>query len=350
MNDAVLPFRVVRSPKLFELLRIIREADVIHVAGVSLVPILSGWLLRKTIVIEHHFYDALCPNGLLFYEPLHEPCPGHFLARRYDECIRCNSGKSGLWKSILALALTFPRRWLSQRVAANIAITAHVQNRLRLPRTEVVYYGVPNVSVGQPAIENDSSPTRFAYVGRLVSIKGLDLIIEAARKLHEQKVSFHLDIIGDGPERSRMESMTAAYGLNDKIAFLGFLQREDLQTVIDHVDVVLMPSIWEETAGLSAMEHMMRGKPTIVADIGGLTEVVADAGLKFPYGDADALVACMRKLVEDPKLAHRLGEIGFGRASTLFNTERTTSAHRALYDRVRPPEKSKRRSCPEGKV
>lgn len=344
MNDAALPYRVVRLPKPSQLLRLIREADLLHLAGVSLVPLCMGWLLRKHIVIEHHFYDAICPNGLLFYEPLQKPCSGHFLARRYRECVRCNSGISGLWKSVKMLGLTFPRHWLSQRVAGNIAISAHVCHRLNLPRSKVVYYGVRDLSSGRSEIQNPSYPLRFAYVGRLVSIKGVHLIMEAARKLCGHGVPFHVQLIGDGPERSRLEAMSSAFGLKDRMTFLGFLEGKDLRDAVDEVDVVLMPSIWEETAGLAAMEQMMRGKATIVADIGGVAEVVADTGLKFPYGDADALAACMRRFVEDPDLVRRFGEAARARASSLFNEEQMVAARGAFYVQIGHRNSSERRN------
>ena len=344
MNDAALPYRVVRSPKPFQLLRLIRDADVLHLAGASLLPLAIGSLLRKHIVIEHHFYDAICPNGLLFYEPLKKPCPGHFLARRYRECVRCNCDKSGLARSVRKLGLTFPRHWLSQRVARNIAITAHVRRRLDLPCSEVIYYGIRDLSSRRSDIQSPSFPLRFAYVGRLVSIKGIDLIMEAARILCEQGVPFHVQLIGDGPERSGLEAMAAAFGLKDKVDFLGFLEGQDLQDAVDRVDVVLMPSIWEETAGLAAMEQMMRGKTTIVADIGGVAEVIADTGLNFPYGDANALAACMRRFLEDPDLVRRFGEAARARASSLFNEEQMVAGRAAVYTQIFHQTSSKRQN------
>jgi glycosyltransferase involved in cell wall biosynthesis len=334
MDDASLPYRVVRSPSPLKLISLVRHVDLVHLAGPTLSPLFIAWLLRKPVVIEHHGYDSVCPNGLLFYEPTETPCPGHFMARRYSKCIRCNTDKLGLLGSLRALALTFPRRWLSRTAARNIAVSEHVRNRIQLPRSEVVYHGVPSFPPAHLASADSISPMRFAYVGRLVSIKGLDSIIEAAKVLRDKNARFHVDFIGDGPERKHLERLTSERGLTGVISFLGFLQGDDLEHAVSNSAVVLMPSIWEETAGLAAMEHMARGKPTIVADIGGLAEIVADSGLKFPPGDSQALADRMAKFLDDPALVLQLGAAARKRADQLFTESGMIRGHDQIYQKI----------------
>src|SRR2546430_8699360 len=80
MDDSALPFQVVRRPNFAALMRLVRAADVVHLAGPCLLPMLFGLLLRKQVVVEHHGFHVICPNGQLFYEPTHMPCPRHFMA------------------------------------------------------------------------------------------------------------------------------------------------------------------------------------------------------------------------------------------------------------------------------
>jgi glycosyltransferase involved in cell wall biosynthesis len=339
-DDSKLPFRIVRKPGIFKLAGLIRNADVIQLAGPCFSVMVLAWLMRKAVVVEHHGYPPICPNGLLFYEPTQTVCPGHFRARRYRECLRCNAVTVGWLKSLSMLLFTFPRRRLSKQVAANVSITEHVQKRLELPRSRVIYYGIADASLDaqpQRSARPSGSPLIFAYLGRLVSLKGLPLILHAARRLQDDSCNFHLKFIGDGPDLAELKGLTAKLGLSDRVEFTGFLSGASLDAAMNEVAVVLMPSIWEETAGLSAIEQMMRGRLVIASGIGGLGEVVGDAGLRFPPGDADALARCMKSVLEHPEIIARLGAAARLRALQLFTEQRMTNDYLEVYKRVAQP-------------
>ena len=336
-DDSGLGFRVVRQPRLFDLARLVRDSDVVQIAGPCFLPLLLAWLLRKPVVVEHHGYAASCPNGLLFHEPTKTVCPGYFLARRYFECWRCNAVTMGWLKSLRLLLLTFPRRWLCQRVAANTPISAHVMKRLDLQGSQVIYYGIPDApSDAQPQIVSISkeSPLSFAYVGRLVSLKGLPLILEAAKTLQKEGYDFRLKFIGDGYEQTVLKEMTAELGLGKHVEFTGFVIGDAFRSAMHDVAVVLMPSVCEETAGLAAIEQMMRGRLVIASDIGGLGEVVDDCGLRFPAGSAEALAQCMRSVLESPQIIAQYGSVARNRALDLFSDRRMVTEYFELYKRV----------------
>src|SRR5580700_6682952 len=67
-NERDLPFKIVRKPTLTRLANLIRRADILHVAGTDMLPLLLGWLLRKCTVVEHHGFQTACPNGQMIYE------------------------------------------------------------------------------------------------------------------------------------------------------------------------------------------------------------------------------------------------------------------------------------------
>ncbi len=334
-DDQSLPFPVVRRPSWRKLAELIQGADVIHLGGPAFLPILLGLVMRKQVVVEHSAYQAICPNGLLLDERSKTACPGHFVARRYGECLRCNAANVGRVKSLTMLLLTFPRWWMCGKVARNIVPTRHVGQRVDLPRTATIYHGVPQARGPQTSVAAKSpSPVNFAYVGRFVSEKGLDLLVEAARRLQTAGCNFQLKLVGDGPDRTRLEVAVDAMGLRSRVAFTGYLRGSDLEKALQDIDVVVMPSIWEESAGLSAMEHMMRGRMVIATDIGGLGELVDGTGLKFPLGDIDALTSCMKQVIDDPNLAKVLGEKAGKRAQESFGEERMLAEHLALYRAV----------------
>lgn len=331
-DDASLPFRVVRRPSLWGLLRFIREADVVHLAGPCFIPLVFGLLLRKRIFIEHHGFQTICPNGLLFYGPTQIPCPGHFAKGRHYECLRCNSKRGRLY-SVKIWLLTFPRRWLCYAASKNVAISGWLAKELMLPGTEVIYCGVPG-SHCDVALQTPTSHPSIAFMGRLVSTKGAHVLLDAAHRLKTRGLPFHLKIIGEGPERLNLEAQANALNIADCVTFTGYLPGQALEQALKDVSVVVMPSLNGETFGLVAAENMIAGRLVIVSDIGVLSEVVGDAGLKFPPGDAEALSACLQNALENPELVAGLRERSRKRALGLFERERMIEDHLSLYGGV----------------
>ena len=331
-NDRMLPFRVARRPRLRKSIALIRWADVVLLAGPVFVPLALALIMRKPVAVEHHGYQAACPSGMLLEEPFKVACPGHFMARRYLRCLRCVGATGGWTQAATKVLATFPRRWMCEKVAGNVAVSRHVANRIALPRAEVVYHGVPDSSESHDNTSGDQAT--FAYVGRLVSEKGLPLLLKAVRLLKDKGFRFRVKIIGDGPERGKLEVSSRELGLSREVSFTGYLSGDSLREVAHDITVLIMPSICEETAGLSAIEHMMRGRPVIAADIGGLGEVVGGAGLKFRPGDAEDLATCMQRVLEDRKLTDELGRRARERAAEMFGVNRMVDEHAAIFRRL----------------
>jgi glycogen(starch) synthase len=335
MDDSMLPFRVVRKPRVARLARLIWQTDVLHITNPAFLPMLLAWLLRIPVVVEHDGYQAACPNGLLFHGARQSDCPGYFLARRYRECLRCNWRDPGKLASIRMLVLTFPRRWLCSRVTVNIGASHHVAGRVAMPRTQVIYHGVTR----PPAVAESDEPSAssgvcFAYVGRMIKEKGVAVLLRAAQLLASRGYEFRLKLIGDGPVRPELERMTDEFGLRERTVFTGFLEGQALQGALREATAAVMPSIWEDVAPLACSEHMMSGRLLIASDLGGLGELVGGAGLKFAAGDAEALAECLRRVVEDPGLARELGAKARLRALELFDQDRMVSDHVQVYSRI----------------
>lgn len=332
-DDSSFSFHVVRRPGVQTLFRLVRRADVIQIVGPCVWPMFLAWLLRKPFIIEQHGYQSICPNGLLFFEPTKNVCPGHFMAKHYAKCWNCNRSE-GLFRSLKMWMLTFLRRWLSNRATANVAVSHHVRERLRLRNSSVIYYGIsdPIGRIDGAAHGKVSVPAVcFAYVGRMVSEKGLGTLLNAAAMLKTDGLDFRLKFIGDGPERQTLEAQATELGLGRLVDFTGFLTNEALQSAVSNVSVIVMPSRCEETAGLAAIEQMMRGRVVLYSDIGGLREVVDGAGLKFAPEDSEALAALMRRVVQNPSIVGELGRRAREHALKLFALDRMIDEHVNLY-------------------
>lgn len=328
-KDGLWPFRLVRRPSLRSLWKLIGNADVIHVAGPAMVPMMIGVILRKPMIVEHHGYQSICPNGILLLGTDRTVCPGHFMAARYWKCVRCNAKDMGWPRSFRSLALMFPRRFLSKLIPINVAISNHVARRLALPRTRTILYGIRDP--GCARLPQNGNAIQIGYVGRLVQEKGLPLLLTAARRLKDDGFSFRLTFVGDGPVRKQLESESAKLDMADRVTFTGDLSGAELERVVRPIQIALMPSLCEETAGLSAIEQMMRGGLVIASDIGGLSEIVGDGGLKFAPGNAEALYSRLREVLETPTLVSSLGQQARKRAVQLFSRDTMIRAHVSAY-------------------
>jgi glycogen synthase len=329
-DDQALPFVVVRRPRLVELWNLVRRADLVHVAGPALSPLLMARLAGKPAAVEHHGYQSICPNGLLFHHPSQSACPGHFKSHNYLECVRCNMQNEGLWKTLQLLALTHVREALCRRAGANIAPTSHVAARNALTRSSVIAHGIDEKLSRGPSRSADLSPN-FAYLGRMVEEKGLTVLLQAAQILANENHTFSLKLIGDGPERPTIEKQIESLRLQAFVRCTGFLSGDALEEALTDVGTIIMPTLMEETAGLAAIEQMLRGRLVIASDIGGLAEVVGDAGLKFAPGDSNALAACMKKVLADAPLMDVLGDKATERARRHFSRERMIADHARVY-------------------
>lgn len=336
-DDSAWPFRIVRKPGMLALAKLIRECDLLHIAGPAFLPLFFARLIRKPVVAEHHGYQSICPNGSLLLQPNGDVCPGHFQAGHYATCLRCQNVGHPFLYSVRTLILTGVRGRMCG-TATNVAVTHHVADRLQpLLRSQVIYHGIENatsVSAFHPSANSQPSRICFAYVGRFVSEKGIPLLLDAAKLLSDGGLAFDLLLIGDGPEREQLQAQIEKNGLVSFTKITGFLQAEPLNNLLDKVHAVVMPSLSEETAGLAAIEQMMRGRLVIASSIGGLAEVVGDAGHLFPPRDIAALADCMRSVIEKPELIAQLGTKARERAAGLFTADRMLEEHARLYHRL----------------
>jgi glycogen(starch) synthase len=330
-NDSAFPFLVMRRPASRELWRVIRSSDVVHVAGPALKPLLLGRLAGKPVVVEHHGFQTICPNGQLLIEPSGTPCPGHFMAGRHAECFRCNASQGWMASRQLWL-LTFVRRVLCRGVAANITPTQWLGGLVQLPNVTAIAHGLEEASELVRA-EPRLAPV-IAFVGRLVTTKGVRLLLEAARILHEQCRSFELLIIGDGPERPLLETYTRTAQISDRVRFAGRLSNSKVEEELAESFAMVVPSLGGEVFGLVVAENMLRGLPVVASDLGAFVEVLGDAGMTFRTSDAADLASKLAQLLDDPSAAAQFGQRGRLRALDFCDLHRMVDAHVGIYRKI----------------
>jgi glycosyltransferase involved in cell wall biosynthesis len=196
-----------------------------------------------------------------------------------------------------------------------------------------VYYGIED-PVPHPTGDEVLRRVIMAFVGRFVTEKGIPVLLQAVALLKREGLDFEVRLIGDGPERGNVENIIRREDLGDIVKIAGFLRGEDMVKTLSDVRVVIMPSVWEETAGLAAIEQMMRGRLVIASNIGGLGEVVGDAGLRFEPGNADSLASCMKSVILDRSLIDSIGKNARKRGMQLFMRARMIQEHATIYGSI----------------
>jgi glycosyltransferase involved in cell wall biosynthesis len=152
----------------------------------------------------------------------------------------------------------------------------------------------------------------LVFLGRLVSDKGADLLVEAFARLAADRelqnacalmgTAWHLTVVGSGSEKAALQSQVVARGLSDRVEFCGAVAGEALVSILNRHRVIAIPSRWREPFGMVALEGMACGCVPIGSDGGGLPDAIGDAGLTFPRGSIEGLVEGLRRLFLEPSL------------------------------------------------
>jgi len=244
------PFEVMWGPRLAELPGLTRWSDVVFHNNISLRTAWPLALIRRPWVVAHHTWIARMDGTLAAVDRL--------------------------------------KLWAIRR-AANVAVSKVIAAKLGV-KARVI----PN-PYRDEVFRRTNMGTRdgdFMFLGRLVSDKGADLLLEALGMLKARAT-----IVGEGPERQALEAQARRLGIDVK--FTGSRRGEELAAMLNNHRMLVVPSLWEEPFGVVALEAMACGCVPVVAAAGGLPEAVGDAGVTFEKGDARALAECLAGLLGD---------------------------------------------------
>ena len=166
-------------------------------------------------------------------------------------------------------------------------------------------------------------PVRFVSIGRLVRWKGFHLGIAAFTRADLPGAEYY--ILGEGPDRKRLEGLIKQLGLSDRVKLLGPQPRESVLQQLGVAHVLVHPSL-HDSGGWVCIEAMAAGRPVLCLDTGGPGEqVTAEVGIKIRPGDqgetVEELAQAMRRLAGDQELRARLGAAGKVRVQQRFTWE-----------------------------
>lgn len=140
-------------------------------------------------------------------------------------------------------------------------------------------------------------PIKAVFVGRLVALKGVDMLLEAAASLIGSR-KLQLEIIGDGPEKRALEEQAERLRLSHGAFFLGNVDHKDVVIHLNQADILTFPSI-KDFGGAVVLEAMATGTVPVVVNYGGPAELVsADSAFTIELGPRDEIIAGLRKTLE----------------------------------------------------
>ena len=209
-------------------------------------------------------------------------------------------------------------RLTARRAALALATTPETANRLRklgAKRVEVL----SEVALSEEEIDclgklppPEPKPVRFLSVGRLLAWKGFHLGLMAFAQSGLEEAEYW--IVGDGPERKRLEALARRLGVADRVRFWGALPRAEVLRLLGQVHALVHPSL-HDSGGWVSLEAMAAGRPVICLDLGGpATQVTQETGFKVPARTPEKAVRDLAQAIrwwgENPNLSKEMGEAG----------------------------------------
>jgi glycosyltransferase involved in cell wall biosynthesis len=194
-----------------------------------------------------------------------------------------------------------------------------------------VYNGLDLAHLPAPTVaDRPPAPITILSVGRLVSFKGFEFLLEACAELERRNFDFRCQIVGDGPLREKLENAIADLRLGRRVELCGSLSQADVYSRLRNADIFALASVIDAEGASDVfptviMEAMACAKPVVSTRLAGIPESVIDGatGLLVPPRDWQALADALDKLIRDPALRLRLGTAGRARLTTEFNVEKT---------------------------
>jgi glycosyltransferase involved in cell wall biosynthesis len=258
-------------------------------------------------------YDVIidCENGIPFFAPLYSRVPTVLVVHHvHQEIFRNQVPRQLRW---LALWL---EGWLMPRVYRRCQVVAVSDDT----RSDLIDLGFDSGRIS--IIRNGVVPSRDAgsrpgddpsilCMGRLKPQKSVDVLIRALPAVVEKFPGLRLDVVGQGPDRYRLERLAWTTGMAAHVRFHGYVRSQVRDALSAAAWVAVCPSSFEGW-GVVCMEASARGLPVIASNVPGLRESVRDGetGLLVPHGDEGALADALVALLEAPEMRRAMGDAG----------------------------------------
>jgi glycosyltransferase involved in cell wall biosynthesis len=288
-------------------------------AGAS-TPALVG-IARNADVVHAQAFQSVLP-GVVAKQAHRIPLvstwhTSHFLKR----------AASPFWRPIFQRLLAWSDYNLAAsaeiaKVAEELAPSVSVEALTNGVETDVFHRCEPSL----PA----ANRRRIIVPRRLVEKNGVEFFLRAMPLISE-RVDVEAVIVGDGPEREKLEALTASLALGERVQFLGARGHDEMPGLLSSAELAVFPSLMEATS-VAALESMACELPVAASDVGGLPEIVDDeVGALFEAGNPTALAATVSLLLERDDL-RALGTTARARVVERWSNARLVDRHLEVYE------------------
>lgn len=221
---------------------------------------------------------------------------------------------------------------------------AQLQDQAPHARPAIIPFGAAVEPQAGPTPKSfPGAPFQLLFVGRLVERKGVQFLLDAVAELRSTS-NVHLEIVGDGPLRAKLQEHAQSLDIADLVGFRGSIPRTELERSFASCDAFVLPAVTDskgdaEGLGVVLLEAMTYGKPVIASASGGIVDIVRnfETGLLVAPGDARALADAIRSYIGQPQLASRLAEAGRAHAEQHFGWAAIIGRLTSLYSSLAPP-------------
>jgi glycosyltransferase involved in cell wall biosynthesis len=269
------------------------------------------------------------------YTPFFYSALAKLLLRRRPRLILTEHGRH--YPDIVSRKRRIVNRVVLDRLADAVTACCHFSAKglsesdgFRANRIEIIDNGIEVDRYGpRPTGESRT----IIHVARHHPIKDQATLLRGFAIAAKVLPDIELLMVGDGPLRSDVESLSRDLGIADRVRFLGI--RKDIPDLMRRAAIFALTSL-SEAASLTLLEAMASGLPAVVTEVGGNCELVRheQEGLLVPRGDASACAAAFLRLFGDAALARRLGDAGRQRAEERYRLEGTVNRYLSLYERL----------------
>ncbi|MBE9212592.1 glycosyltransferase family 4 protein [Plectonema cf. radiosum LEGE 06105] len=306
------------------------QPDVVHVRMFmwQLSPLILPLLEKIPCLYQTAVYKAICPLGTKLL-PDGSPCK----YKAGKACLNHGCLTPQSWTVFMVQR----QLWLRWRHVFNTVVALSHAMKVNLEAdgiapVKVVHNGVPQRKQRPPLRE----PATVVFAGRLVSEKGVDVLLKAFARVKVQVPLAQLIIAGQGVEAANLTALAEELGINESVKWLGHIPREELEQQFDAAWVQVVPSLWAEPFGNVTTEAMMRGTAVIASSTGAQPEIVNhdQTGFLVPPGDVAALGNALIKLLSNRELAEEMGQAGRKRAIEEFSEQRRTQGFLDIYQEI----------------